>query len=330
MVVAVGVDNDWSSSPVVPPVAKLGSGASEDVGAGSNHVVGPGELLAVENQGVPVLGEAVLAVSALLLQSLDPVFLVFNFLVVVVDFIVVPADFVVIVFNVIDVLVNVVFQSVDVVVEVDQSLSQGFEGNHHFSFGLHSLLVLALLPDWLPLVEVVNVVPEVSGWNVSVELGGVVVESVSRFVVVDSSHWLVVVDLVVVSVMVVVVVIRAVVVVVMDNDWFVVAVSVAGVLVVDHALVVVVDNHVRVLSIVVDLSALDGWLGWSDGVGLGLHDDWLWGVPVVELGIVGAEIEVARGRGNDEGSSERCEGFHCLSKLMIYRGCLLQPFKTKV
>ena len=91
-------------------------------------------------------------------------------MVVVVDAVVVSADMVPIIHNVVVVLVNVIFQPVDVVVEIDKSLSQGLEGNHHFSFGLHSLFVLTLLPNGLPFVEVVDVVPEVSSWDVSVEL----------------------------------------------------------------------------------------------------------------------------------------------------------------
>ena len=127
--------------------------------------------------------------------------------------------------------------------------------------------------------------------------------------------------MVVVKIVVVVVIVGViVVVVVVHHNWLAVAISmcVAGVLVVHDSLVVIVDNHVWVLSIVVDFIALDGWLGWANRVDFWSHNDRLWGVPVVELGIIGAEIEIARGRGDDEGSSERCEGFHCLSILMIY------------
>ena len=113
------------------------------------------------------------------------------------------------------------------------------------------------------------------------------VESVASLVVVDNSHWLVVVNVMamtvaMVVVMVMVMVIRAVV----DDNWLVVAISVALVFVVHDALVVVFDHDVWVLSVIVDLSALDGWLCWADRVGFWSDNDWLWSVSVVELGII--------------------------------------------
>ena len=65
-----------------------------------------------------------------------------------------------------------------------------------------------------------------------------------------------------------------------------VAISVALVFVVHDALVVVFDHDVWVLSVIVDLSALDGWLCWADRVGFWSDNDWLWSVSVVELGII--------------------------------------------
>ena len=155
---------------MVPSVREFGSRAGEDVGAGTNHVASKGELLAVEHEGVSVFEKTGLTVSALFLQSLDSVSLVIDFVVVFIDTVVVSTDVIVIVFNIVCVLVNVVLKSIDVVVEVDEGLSDGFESDHKLSLSLDSFFVFSLLPDWFPFVEVVNLVPEITHGDISVNL----------------------------------------------------------------------------------------------------------------------------------------------------------------
>ena len=67
----------------VSSVSEFGIGASEDVSAGTNHVFSEGELLAVEHEEISVNIKLVLAASASLLQPLNPVLLVINFIVIV-------------------------------------------------------------------------------------------------------------------------------------------------------------------------------------------------------------------------------------------------------
>lgn len=119
-----------SSSPVSPSKWKVSSTAGEDVSAGSNHVFGEGELLAIENQCVSVFPEAIIAVSALFLQSLESVPLVINLLVVVFDTIIIAVNVLVVVMNGVVILVDAVFKMVNFVVQIDKCLSDSFKGYH--------------------------------------------------------------------------------------------------------------------------------------------------------------------------------------------------------
>lgn len=159
-----------SAEETLHSVWEFSSRTGEDIGTSTDHVACKGELLAVENECISVLSEASLAVSALFLQSLDSVSLVIDFVVVFIDTVVVSTDVIVIVFNIVCVLVNVVLKSIDVVVEVDEGLSDGFESDHKLSLSLDSFFVFSLLPDWFPFVEVVNLVPEITHGDISVNL----------------------------------------------------------------------------------------------------------------------------------------------------------------
>ena len=150
------------SSPVSPSVWKVGSSAGEDISASSDHVFGEGKLLAIENQCISVLPEAIVAISALFLQSFESVPLVINLSVVVIDAIIIAVDVIVVVMNVIVILVDAVFNVVNFVVQIDHGLSDSFKGNHKLCFGLDPLLILNLVPDWVPFVEVTDLVPEVT------------------------------------------------------------------------------------------------------------------------------------------------------------------------
>jgi len=57
-------------------VVEIGSLAGEDVGAGTDHIYGEGELLAVEDEEVSVFVELILVSSACSLASLNSVLLV--------------------------------------------------------------------------------------------------------------------------------------------------------------------------------------------------------------------------------------------------------------
>ena len=157
-----------SAEETLHSVREFSSRAGEDIGASTDHVACKGELLAVKNECISVLSEASLAVSALFLQSLDSVSLVIDFVVVFIDTVVVSTDVIVIVFNIVCVLVNVVLESINVVVKVDEGLSDGFESDHKLSLSLDSFFVFSLLPDWFPFVEVVNLVPEITHGDISV------------------------------------------------------------------------------------------------------------------------------------------------------------------
>ena len=78
--------------PVLPPVLKASAAAREDVCTCTNHVLGEGKLLAVEDEEISVRLESVLGPSAFLLQSSDLVLLVFDEFSVLLDILVVIID----------------------------------------------------------------------------------------------------------------------------------------------------------------------------------------------------------------------------------------------
>ena len=77
-------------------------------------------------------------------------------------------DSIIVVMDFISVVGDAVIEVIDVVVKVDKVLPECFEGYHKFSFLLESPLVLLLIPDLFPLIEVINLVPEVASWDISV------------------------------------------------------------------------------------------------------------------------------------------------------------------
>ena len=165
----------WSNiggllSPVSPSVWKVGTSAGKDFSASSDHVFGEGELLAIENQCISVLPEACVAISALFLQPLESVPLVINLSIVVIDAVIIAVNVIVVVMNVVVILVDAVFKVVNFVVQIDHGLSDSFKGNHKLCFGLNPLLILNLVPDWIPFVEVADLVPEVTVRYITVDL----------------------------------------------------------------------------------------------------------------------------------------------------------------
>ena len=157
-----------STNPVIPSVRKICSPAGKDISAWTNHVLGEGKLLTVEDKGVSVFPEAVVAVSAFLLQSLKSISLVINLFIIVLNVIVVAVDCVMVLFDFMLVLTDAILKVVDFVVQVDKCFSDSFKGDHQLGFGLNSLLIIGLVPDFFPFVEVIHLMPEVTMRNVAV------------------------------------------------------------------------------------------------------------------------------------------------------------------
>jgi hypothetical protein len=181
------------TSPHGPSVWELSSSAGEDVSASSNHVFGPGKLLAVENKCISILAKACFARSALLLQSLESVPLVINLLVIVVNTTVILFDAVVVAINFVVVVINTVFKMIDLIVQIDECLSDSFKGNHQLCLGLDSFFVVYLVPDYVPLVEVRDLIPEVSSWNITVVLRCIILGFIAMVRSFASWGWLIVV-----------------------------------------------------------------------------------------------------------------------------------------
>merc|ERR1712151_721773 len=73
--------------------------AGKDVSTSADHVLGPCELLAVEDEEVSVFVEVLLASKASFLESFDSSALAFDLIVVFLDFMIVVMDIVVVVIN---------------------------------------------------------------------------------------------------------------------------------------------------------------------------------------------------------------------------------------
>lgn len=115
------------------------------------------------------------------------------------------------------------------------------------------------------------------------------VNTVINLLFFDISHWLVFIMRVVMMVVVVIVIIIAGVLVNMVyNNWFMVIMSVPRV--VDDWLVVIMKGNMRVLSIIVDLSTLNGRFGWQ--VTMWSNNNVLLRVSIVECIVICAKVEV--------------------------------------
>jgi len=112
-------DIGGTSNPVSPSVWKVGLTAGEDISASSNHVFGKCELLAIENKCLSVLPEAVIAVSALFLQSLESVPLVIDLSVIIINALIIAIDVLIVIMNVVVILIDAVFKVIDFVVQIN-------------------------------------------------------------------------------------------------------------------------------------------------------------------------------------------------------------------
>ena len=185
------------------------------------------------------------------MQVFDSALLVFDFVVILLNVVVIIADVAEVSLDVSVVLLNQVLEAVDIVVEVHKGLSCCLEGNHHFSLGLDTLLVLILVPNFFPHIKVVDVVPEVASWHFSFDVFGVVVILLIVVMVVGVMFVVIMVVIVFAIGMVVGVVM------VVDNNRRVVSVLAAMPVVVS----LIVILHIRVLGSVIDFSTLHGCVG---------------------------------------------------------------------
>jgi hypothetical protein len=156
-----------------------------------------------------------------------------------VDAIIVVVDSIVVVMDFISVVGDAVVEVIDVVVKIDKVFSESFESYHKFSFFMESLFVLGLIPDCVPFIEVINLMPEVSSWDVSVLV---------IFWVMIVDYWLVVDGVVVRVVIGVVVGVGVLAVTIMEVRVVVVVVMV--IMAVVMIIVVIVVSSIVVIVII--------------------------------------------------------------------------------
>lgn len=136
------------------------------------HVGCESELLAVEDEGLAVLSDVLLGVDALLLGATDVLdggeHTLTESGLVLVDVVRVGADLLVLV-------LDLVSEGVDVSPDVGGAGLQGLEGDEELSLDLDSFLVVVLVPNLLSLVEVVDVLVEISTWKGLSGLGMLVI-----------------------------------------------------------------------------------------------------------------------------------------------------------
>ena len=259
---------EWESMSVSvsganhPPPWNLSSAAGEDVSASSNHVFGESKLLAVENKCISILPEACIADSALFLQTLQSVPLVIDLTVVFFDAPIIIFNAIIVLVNCVVVTFNAVFKVVNLVVQFDHRLSESFKRNHQLCFGLDSFFVFNLVPDWVPLVEVADLIPEVTCWNITVGLRCIVLDFISRILanrLMIDGFWRMVdwfwcmVDWFWRMV---------------DWHWFMIVVAVAtrsmvmSISVIVSLVNVVVRGHIRILTLIEDFTFVN-WCGFS-------------------------------------------------------------------
>ena len=113
-------------------------------------------MLAVEDEEISLLVELTLAVFASVQNITSSVLLIADHVVDVMDPVRVELDMVRVSVDVVVVLFDTVYEVIDTVIERDCDLSQTLEGDHEISFDLKSTLVVVLLPDGLPKVEVID------------------------------------------------------------------------------------------------------------------------------------------------------------------------------
>ena len=149
-------------------VREISVAACQDVSASSDHVFCESKLLAVEDEELSVFVNVSFTLFAFVLQATNTILLVMDLVVVDADAhpVVVVMDAVMVLGDAVVVGRDAVFEVVDHVVEVDKSISHGLESDHKCSLLLESCFVVWLLPDLFPFVELVDLVPEVTGWDV--------------------------------------------------------------------------------------------------------------------------------------------------------------------
>ena len=144
----------------------LSVSAVANLGANRDHVVGEGELLAVEDQSLLGFLELVLGVLASLLELLDAVV---DRSKALVHLLVVFPDILLVCSNSLLLIVVPVVDSLDVAIKVVDGVLHGLESNKHLGLNLDALLVIVLVPDLVIRVELPNLLVEVgTGENLTV------------------------------------------------------------------------------------------------------------------------------------------------------------------
>ena len=148
-------------------VAKSGVSAGEDISARADHVWGESKLLAVEDEDSSVFGEGVFNILGSLFEVSDSLLPIAAHICVLVALMFAFGDHIVVLGDAFLAVFDAVFVDIDFVIDIDKSLSEGLKSDHELCFSVESLLVLVLIIDLLPSVEVVDLVPEVASWDAS-------------------------------------------------------------------------------------------------------------------------------------------------------------------
>jgi len=158
MTVALGVN----VTSELPLVRKLSVSAGEEVRASMVHLLGKSKLLAVEDEGSLVCVNIVLSASAKVLGSCDGLR---NCIVLFFESGQISVDIILVCTNSAALILNSLINAYDVVVDVADRGLEGLESDQNFSLHLDSLFVVVLIPNCLLLIEVVNLLVEVSTWK---------------------------------------------------------------------------------------------------------------------------------------------------------------------
>ena len=124
----------------------------------------------MQHQEVSLLIQLVLEPPACSLASLDSVLLITDLIRVVSYVFVIAGDTMVVLRDVLVVVGDAIVEVIDLVVKSDELLSYGLEGYHQACFHVESRLVLFLTSNLFPRIEVINLVPEVTSWYITIVL----------------------------------------------------------------------------------------------------------------------------------------------------------------
>ena len=84
------------------------------------------------------------------------------------DFVIVEVNVLIVVMDVVVVIIDAVIEIVKVRIQVDEGLSESFKRDHERSLGVQPIFVAVLVKGFFPLIEAVDLVIEVPGWDIVV------------------------------------------------------------------------------------------------------------------------------------------------------------------